>query len=185
MPIREALALLGIGTLGGVWAVALGNKRVQRPQRVAMLDARTQMQVQLDALRARTGMVSRHVELTPQAHGLIDEVVEHQVLIDAILARAAGPEDVEELTDDVSEAFVRIEEAGVLIGIHLPADDRFFGLCRIDPEHGPSGEDVVDDRPVCDACATAARDGRPPARRQVTQNGRPIVFDELPPASQL
>ncbi len=183
MPVREALALLGIGTLGGVWAVAWGNKRVQRPQRVAMLDARTQIQVQLDALRARTGMLSRHPELTPQAHRLIDEVVENQVLIDAILARAAGPKDVEELTDEVGEAFARIEEAGVLMGIDLPADDRFLGLCRIDPEHGPSGADVLDHRPVCAACAAAARDGRPPPRRQVTQNGRPIAFDELPPSS--
>lgn len=178
MPVRETIALLGIGALGGLWAVAWGTKRVERPRRVAMLDARTQMQVHLDALRARTGLLARRPDLPPRARELLDEVVEQEVLIDAVLARAAAPDEVHELWEEVNEAFLRIEEAGELVDVALPANRPFAGLCAIDPQHGPVAPDaLIDDRHVCTACAEAAANGSPPAVRNVTTNGRPIAFD--------
>lgn len=185
MAVRETIALLGISALGGVWAVAWGTKRIERPRRVAMLDARTQMQVHLDALRARTGLLSRRPDLVAEARELLDEVVEQEILIDAVLARAAALDDVHGLWDEVNEAFLRIEEAGEIVGVPLPAHRPFAGLCALDPQHGPAVPDaLIDGRAVCAGCAESAAGGSRLPVRQVTENGRPVAFDVARARSQ-
>ena len=180
MALREVGALLGLGALGGTWAVAWSARRAQLPERTAMLDARTQVQVRLDALRIRTSTLARR-ELPTEARQLVDEVVEQQVLIHALLSRAASVEDVTDLDAEVDDGFTSIEDAAALIGEHMPADAPFAGLCAIDPSHGTAmaradheGATVF----VCGDCARAAEGGELPARRQVTIGGRPVVFDD-------
>lgn len=180
MPLREVGALLGLGALGGTWAVAWSARRAQLPQRTAMLDARTQVQVRLDALRARTATLARR-DLPPEARHLVDEVVEQQVLIDAILSRTATVEDVTDLDAEIEDAFMSIDEAATLVGAHMPADAPFAGLCAIDPAHGSATVPVAHADSiviVCRDCARTATGSDVPPRRQVTVGGRPVVFDD-------
>ena len=180
MPLREVGALLGLGALGGTWAVAWSARRAQLPQRTAMLDARTQVQVRLDALRARTATLARR-DLPPEARHLVDEVVEQQVLIDAILSRTATVEDVTDLNAEIEDAFMSIDEAATLVGAHMPADAPFAGLCAIDPAHGSATVPVAHADSiviVCRDCARTATGSDVPPRRQVTVGGRPVVFDD-------
>lgn len=175
MSLRDTSALIGLAALGGTWAVAWGNRRVQRPQRTAMLDARLNVQVRLDALRARTAELGRH-ELTEDARRLVDEAVEDQVLIDAVLSRAASVDDVRDLDPQIESALMAIEEAADYVGLAMPAHDPFAGLCTIDPTHGLGGT-AGDSRGLCVDCAEAARAGNAPSRRQVTRDGQPVPFD--------
>ncbi len=180
MPLREVGALLGLGALGGTWAVAWSARRAQLPQRTAMLDARTQVQVRLDALRARTATLARR-DLPAEARHLVDEVVEQQVLIDAILSRTATVEDVTDLDAEIEDAFMSIDEAATLVGAHMPADAPFAGLCAIDPAHGSAAAPVAHADSiviVCRDCARTATGSAVPPRRQVTVGGRPVVFDD-------
>ncbi len=180
MALREVGALLGLGALGGTWAVAWSARRAQLPERTAMLDARTQVQVRLDALRARTAALARR-DLTGQARRLVDEVVEQQVLINAILSRTATVEDVTDLHAEIEDAFMSIGEAAALVGAHMPADAPFAGLCAVDPGHGVATTPVAHDDgivTVCGDCANAAAESELPGRRQVTIGGRPVAFDD-------
>lgn len=180
MALREVAALIGLGGLGGTWAVAWANRRAQLPERTAMLDARTQVQVRLDALRARTAALARR-DLPPEARLLIDDVIEQEVLVDAILSRAATVTDVTDLEAEIDDAFMSIDEAATLVGASMPADAPFAGLCAVDPGHGLATSPVAnrdDIVLVCDVCADDAAERVLPARRQVTIRGRPVDFDD-------
>lgn len=181
MAVTEVGTLLGLGVLGGLWAVAWGHRR-SAVERSAMLDARTQLQVRLDAVRARTAILSR-MDPPPQTRRLLDEVVERQVRIDSVLSRAASPGDVHELDSEIGAALESLERAATLVGEEMPAADPFAGLCRVDPEHGPGASvatDGLDGWKLCSNCADAAGEGRLPPRRQVTRAGRPVPFDQVP-----
>jgi len=183
MGVREVGALLGLGALGGTWAVAWAQRRVDRPGRAAMLDARTGLQVRLDALRARTAALAQR-DLPPAARALVDRVIEQEVLVAAVLSRAASADDVREVDAVIEDAFVSVEEAAALIGDHMPADDPFAGLCSIDPAHGrASMAPPAACGPTCEECAAAIADGATPERRQVTRYGRPVPFDAGPDPS--
>lgn len=174
MALREVGALIGLAALGGTWAVAMGHRRVLRPERTAMLDARTQVQVRLDALRARIAILNRH-DLPPLARRLVDHAVEDHVLIDAVLSRAASVDDVVELTPQIDDALVSIEQAASQIGVEMPANQPFAGLCSIDPAHGAADSTAAGS--PCLTCALAIAAGNPPSPRRVTQAGRPVPFD--------
>jgi hypothetical protein len=181
MSVREPGALIGLAALGGTWAVALAHRRAQLPERTAMLDARTQVQVRLDALRARTAELARR-EIPAEARSLVDEVVEQQVLINAVLSRAATADDVTDLADEIDDAFQSIEEAASLVGIDMPAEAPYEGLCGLDPAHGVAIERVVhggETKDVCAGCARLGASAALPQRRQVTLAGRPVPFDEV------
>jgi hypothetical protein len=178
MAVQEVGGLLGLGVLGGLWAVAWGLRRGAR-DRSAMLDARTQFQVNLDAVRARTAALSRR-DLPQEARGLIDQVVEQQVLVDAVLSRASSPADIDELIPELDDALASLERAAELTGLHMPAADPFDGLCQIDPAHGLAAATVADGDGawrVCETCARTSESGRLPARRHVTHEGRPVPFE--------
>ena len=180
MSVREVGALLGLGALGGTWAVAWAHRRAQLPERTAMLDARTQIQVRLDALRARASALARR-DLPPEARSLVDDVVEQQVLIHAILSRAATVEDVTDLDAEIDDAFMSIDQAAVMVGAHMPAASPFAGLCATDPAHGTATDEAVDAGvtiAVCADCARSATGPGLPARRRVTHQGRPVHFDD-------
>jgi hypothetical protein len=183
--LREVGALLGLAALGGTWAVAWANRRAQLPQRTAMLDARTQVQVRLDALRARTAALARR-DLPDEARRLVDDVVEQQVLIDAVLSRAASVEDVTDVDAEIEDAFISIDQAAALIGDYMPADAPFAGLCTIDPAHGPAtGVGHIGAPATCQGCEAAARRGERLDRRQVTRTGRPVPFDSVDDGSTI
>ena len=179
MALREVGALLGLAALGGTWAVAWANRRAQLPERTAMLDARTQVQVRLDALRARTAALA-HRDLPAEARRLVDDVVEQQVLIDAVLSRAANVEDVTDVDAEIEDAFISIDQVAVMVGEYMPADAPFAGLCAIDPAHGPATGVGREGMPAtCPDCETAVRRGDPLDRRQVSSLGRPVAFDDV------
>jgi hypothetical protein len=180
MALREVAALIGLGGLGGTWAVAWANRRAQLPERTAMLDARTQVQVRLDALRARTAALARR-DLPDEARAFVDDVIEQEVLVDAILSRAATVADVTDVEAEIDDAFMSIDEAATLVGAHMPADAPFAGLCAVDPGHGLATSPVARDDDivlVCDVCADDAAERALPPRRQVTILGRPVDFDD-------
>ena len=181
MALRETGSLIALGLLGGLWATAWGHRRAQQPDRTAMLDARTQIQVRLDALRARTALLARR-DLPPEARALVDQVVEQEVLVHAVLSRAATPADVHDVEGEIEDALISIEEAAARVGLVMPSDDPYRGLCGIDPGHGlaTSQADLGDGEPVavCDDCANRA-DEHLLRRREVTAGGRPVAFDEV------
>jgi hypothetical protein len=180
MAVREVAALLGVSALGGLWAAAWGIRRSERPKRIAMLDARTQLQVRLDAVRARTAILARR-PLPADAKQLVDEVVERQVLIDAVLSRAGSVADLEAIEPDVAAANRALEQAADLVGLDMPADAPYAGLCGADPGHGPA-EAIIDVNggiEVCERCAEAAERGEPVGRRMVCVGGRPAPFDAV------
>lgn len=180
MALNEVGAMLGLAALGGTWAVAWSARRAQLLERTAMLDARTQIHVRLDALRMRTSALARR-DLPVEARRLVDEVVEQQVLILAQLSRAATVDDVTDLDAEVGGGFILIDEAAALVGAHMPAGAPFAGLCAIDPSHGTATVRVDQAGAtisVCPDCALAAEGGELPARRRVTIAGQPVVFDD-------
>jgi len=183
MAVREAGALLALGALGWIWAVAVAQRRLRGPERSAMLDARTQLQVRLDALRARTAILARR-DLPAQARELVDRVVEQEVLVAAVLSRAANVEDVADVDGEVEDAFITVEEAAAMVHLDMPAGDPFAGLCWVDPAHGeasthPPGAAGA----TCAECAAVFAHGVTPERRQVTRAGRPVPFDEAAPGT--
>lgn len=125
--MRESIGLLMLAVFGGIVAVAWGNRRLARPTRLEMVDARTQLQVLLDALRARTAVLSRRDDLTPGARSAVDEVVFAHVLIDSTLARAASASEVNELRPEIYDCLMKLEYAADEIGLVLPADEPFRG----------------------------------------------------------
>ena len=177
MAVREVAALLGLGGLGGLWAVAWGTRRAERPARIAMLDARTQIQVRLDAVRARTAILARRT-LPDDARRLLDDAVERQVLMDAVLSRAASVAELRALEREVDAANRSLEQAGELVELVMPADAPFAGLCGVDPAHGPaeSSVDLDGELDVCAECADAASRGEAIRRRLVCVDGRPVPF---------
>jgi hypothetical protein len=175
MALREVGAVLGLGALGGVWAVAWGARRGQRVERSAMLDARTQVQVLRDALRARAAMLAQR-EAAPEVRAVIDDVVEQQVLVDALLSHAASVEDVRDVVPEISAALESLEGVAGAVGLRMPADRPYEGLCFADPAHGPP---VGSDPGLCAECAAAAEAGAPPSRRMVSVVGRPVPFDTI------
>ena len=175
--IRATVVLLLMAVFGGVIAVAWADRRMGRPDRLRMLDARTQLQVLLDALRARTAILARRDDLDAEARAHVDDVVLTHVLIDSTLARAATAQEVDTLRPQVHKCRVSLETAGATVGLDLPADRPFVGLCSRDPQHGPSvsgGESGV-----CGDCAAAIGEGDPPPVRLVAHNGRPVPFDQI------
>lgn len=170
--------MLGLAGLGGTWAVAWGNRRLASPTRVAMLDARTQFQVRLDALRARTAILTRRDDLPPSARALVDDVVMSHVLIDSTLARASSADEVTGLIPDVERCLAKLDAAATTVAVAMPADRPFAGLCENDPQHGPA---VVptDGRQVCSACGEAAEAGTPRQVRLVARGGQPIPFHQI------
>ena len=177
MAIREVGALLGLGALGGLWAVAWGTRRAEQPERIEMLDARTQLQVRLDAVRARTAILARHA-LPDDAQRLLDQVVERQVLIDAELSRAASVDELRRLEPEVVAASRSLEQAGELVELEMPAAAPFAGLCGVDPGHG-AAETMIHldgELEVCAACAAAASRGETIRLRRVCIDGRPVPF---------
>ena len=177
MAVREVGALLGLGALGGLWAVAWGTRRAEQPVRIAMLDARTQLQVRLDAVRARTAILARR-SLPDEARRLLDDAVERQVLMDAVLSRAATVAELRALETEVDAANRSLQQAGELVELVMPADEPFAGLCGVDPGHGPaeSSLDLDGGLDVCAECADAASRGDAIHRRMVCVDGRPVPF---------
>jgi hypothetical protein len=177
MAIREVGALLGLGVLGGLWAAAWGIRRTEQPQRIAMLDARTQLQVRLDAVRARTAILARR-DLADDARSLLDGAVEQQVLIDAVLSRAASVAEIRSVAAGVDAANRSLEQAGELVDLAMPADAPFAGLCGVDPGHGAAETTVALDGEldVCAECADAVGRGEAIRVRMVWVDGRPAPF---------
>ncbi len=160
-------------------AVAWGNRRLGSPDGDAMIDARTQLQVRLDALRARAILLRRHPGITPDLLATIDQVIEHQVLINGDTAAAGSAAVIHRLDLRVDEAFVTLQQVGDAIGVDAPADDPFAGLCSIDPEHGAATVTAPDGDMICAGCLVAIDSGEVPERRQVSRMGHPVPFDAL------
>jgi hypothetical protein len=181
MAYREVGALLGLAALGGLWAAAWGARRAQRTERVRMVDARTQLQVRLDALRARTAALARGGGLSPAGRSLVDAAVERQVMIDSTLSRAATPDDIATIAPELAAAESAIAAASELAGHHVSLERPFSGLCGMDPGHGQAVTEITTPEgifAVCSVCADAAGDGDVPHRRMVSVEGRPVPFDE-------
>ena len=178
MALRETGSLIALGLLGGLWATAWGHRRVQLPERTAMLDARTRVQVRLDALRARTAALARR-DLPAEARALVDQVVEQEVLVHAVLSRAATAEDVTDVEAEIDDALIGVEEAAAIVGLHMPADEPFRGLCANDPGHGiaTSYTPGAATPSECGDCAAVRATGGIPRHREITWEGRPVPFD--------
>ncbi len=174
--MREDVLLLCLAAFGGIVAVAWGNRRISAPDGDAMIDARTQLQVRLDALRARAIMLRRHEGLTPALLSTIDQVIEHHVLVDGVTASAGSAEELRTLDARLEGAFLTLEQVGRAIGVDAPADDPFAGLCSMDPEHGPATATGPDGEGLCASCRRKRVSGEPLEPRRVSRRGRPVPF---------
>lgn len=181
--MQPELALICLAILGGLWAVAWGNRRVGVPDKDRMVDVRTQLQVRLDALRARAVQLRRSSSLDDDARARVDQVIEHHVIIDSVLASAGSADDVERLRPQVERSLRTLEEAAAGTGLDLPADRPFHGLCANDPEHGPEVATDESGRRICGRCRDDIVAGRHPTRRLVSADGNPVPFDALPERS--
>jgi len=179
--VRASVALMILAMFGGVVSVAWGNRRLTRPNRLAMVDARTQLQVLLDALRARTAVLTRRDDLPAGARRQVDLVVMEHVFIDATLARAATAEEVDGLRPQLQNCLVTLEAAASNVGLELPAARPFKGLCSIDPQHGAATSSPDGDG-LCRACIHAIGTGVELPIRMVAKAGRPVPFDEIDPS---
>jgi len=174
--VPEEIALICVAVIGGLWAVAWGTRRVAVPDKDRMVDVRTQLQVRLDALRARAVFLRRHPQVTGDLRRQVNQVIEHHVLIDSVLASAGSAEEVATLQPQVDDALRTLEEAAERVGLSLPADRPFDGLCANDPQHGPAEEG---DGAVCAACRQEIARGETPVRRLVSVDGAPRPFDAV------
>ncbi|HRC08388.1 MAG TPA: hypothetical protein PLV41_09240 [Miltoncostaeales bacterium] len=176
--IRASVALLILAMFGGMVSVAWGNRRLTRPNRLAMVDARTQLQVLLDALRARTAVLTRRDDLPSAARREVDAVVMEHVFIDATLARAATADEVDRLRPQLHACLVTLEHAAESVGLNLPATQPFAGLCSIDPQHGAATSSPDGDG-LCRACIAAIGTEVELPVRMVAKDGRAVPFDEI------
>ena len=176
--IRTSVALMILAMFGGLVSVAWGNRRLTRPNRLAMVDARTQLQVLLDALRARTAVLTRRDDLPTAARRAVDGVVMEHVFIDATLARAATADEVDGLRPQLQQCLVELEQAASTVGLDLPAELPFKGLCSIDPQHGAATSSPDGDG-LCRTCISAIATGVELPVRMVAKDGRPVPFDEI------
>ncbi len=143
-----------------------------------MVDARTQLAVLLDALRARTAVLSRRDDLPSAARADVDDAVLTHVMIDSTLARAATADEVNSLRYQVFACLAKLEHAGQFVKLDLPADQPFHGLCSIDPQHGAATASP-DGPGLCRSCVDATMNGVPRAVRLVAKHGRPVPFDQI------
>lgn len=177
--MHEDLFLLCLAALGGIMAVAWGSRRLGARDGDAMIDARTQLQVRLDALRARAIVLRRHDGLSPDLQASLDQVIEHHVLIDGVVKKAGTATEVRALEPRLHDAFVTLEQVGRELGVDVPADRPFVGLCSFDPEHGGATMRTASGDEVCPRCRIAVEGGKTPRQRQVSEGGQPLPFTAL------
>jgi hypothetical protein len=177
---RPVLILLGIALAGGAWAAAAGMGRRERGERRGMAEARARLRVCLDAMRARAMALARTPGLAPGAREHVQHALGTYAETVASLQETRHPDEVEELIPRVRAG---LEELAGAAGIG-PDEGPFAGLCAVDPAHGAAtGTDRIPDlpepAPLCAACLAAVEEGRAPARRRLSVDGRPVPFDEL------
>ncbi|MCU0306448.1 MAG: hypothetical protein MUE51_01515 [Thermoleophilia bacterium] len=179
---RGLLALLGLALIGGAWAAAWGVRRERRHQRIALVDARARAAVQLDALAARADALAVRDDLPPAARPDLDRAIASARSVKAELDQARSAADVDLALPELRAGLAAVAEAQGATGDPV-GDDPFWGLCRVDPGHGPAVAEATpagagDAVPVCARCAERAAQGEPPARRMVPVGGHPVPFDE-------
>ncbi len=183
--MSEDLLLLCLAALGGIFAVAWGSRRIGVPDGDAMVDARTQLQVRLDALRARAILLRRHPEVTDTGLARIDGVIEKQLTIQGDTEKAGTAEDIRALESQLAGAFLTLEQVGRQMGVDAPADLPFAGLCHFDPQHGAAESSTSAGNAVCTRCAAALADGEDLRQRQVADGGRPVPFTAIAERSEM
>lgn len=175
----EELLLLCLAALGGMMAVAWGSRRIRTRDGDSIIDARTQLQVRLDALRARAILLRRHETVTPALLVRIDEVIAQQVTVGAATKKAGTADDLRALESRLADAFTTLEQVGREMGVDAPAALPFAGLCHFDPQHGAAATRMPPGDEVCPRCAAALAEGKALRQRQVSEEGRPVPFTAL------
>lgn len=163
--LRELLVLLLLGGLGAAWAVAWGTHRTDRQARTAVNEARMQLRVWLDALRAQAMAASTGPRLPPADLRAVEGVL--AMCADTLSglhdARTVG--DVGALAPRVAAGYAALRAAAGTPGRDAP----FAGLCATDPAHGraiaPPPDDPGGPDALCRDCRRLAeRDGVPAPR---------------------
>ena len=142
--------------------------------------------MRLDALRARSGALARRGDLPPAARPRIERALGTYAEVVAALQEARTTEAVDALVARIDRALEGLAEAAADAGAPFDPARPFAGLCATDPGHGPASAEgpvvgIDGPAPVCLACREAADGGRPPERRMLSRDGRPVPFDAPPP----
>jgi hypothetical protein len=181
---REAMTLLGLAVLGGVWAVAVGTRRRARVARQELVEARAAMRVYLDALRARASALARGGRLPKAARPRVESALGAYADAISALQQAGSVDEVARLAPRVRSGLDDLAAAGRAAGEPWASeDDPFAGLCGADPAHGPAdGEAALEAGaapvPLCARCREMAERGEPVPLRLVPVRGRPVPFRE-------
>lgn len=180
---RAIAGLLALGALGAAWAVAWGLRRERKGRRGELAEARGYLATCVDAARARAGALGSRADLGDEARAKVDAALVHESDALARLRAADSAADVELVLPPLRAALHELAEAGASIGLDLPADRPFAGLCAVDPAHGTTdGQAPVEGRgvvPVCADCAALAGRGDRLVRRMVATPAGPVPFDQM------
>ena len=172
---RTILIFIGVGLLGGLWALALGSGRSERRARRELAEARARTRICLDALRARATALMRRDDLPPPAREHVGRALGTYADALTSLQEMRGVGQVDALAPDVHAGMEEIARAADAVGADMPSEDPFAGLCALDPAHGPR----LDAAPLCEKCDDAAGRGEPPLPRMLAVDGRPVPFDAV------
>lgn len=172
---RTILMLLGVGLLGGLWALAVGSGRGERRTRREVAEARARVRICLDALRARATALMRRDDLPAPARESVGRALNTYAEAVTSLQEMRGVRQVDALAPEVHAGMDEIARAAESVGESMPSDDPFAGLCAVDPAHGPSAPGTA----MCEACDEAIGRGEPPLPRMLAVDGRPVPFDAV------
>ena len=177
--IRDLVLLVGLALLGGAFAIGWGLRREERRVRDRAMEVRGVLTVYADALGVRAALLAARRGQTIEARALVEAVDAYHLAAAALVDHAMTEAELAEGAASLRSGLLDAEQAGVLLGLELPAAQPFDGLCSVDPAHGPLAH-TGQDRLLCAACVDRLRAGHELVPRRVLIGGLPVPYRDAP-----
>lgn len=180
---RDVMVLLAIAALGAAWAVAWGLRRERREARGDLAEMRGWLDACQAAAKERAAVLTARNDLDDAARSRVSSALADLATSESLLRGADDLAAITEALPPLRSSLAALAEAAATVGVDLPPEDPFRGLCTVDPSHGPArSEAPVDGRgdvPVCSACADGAAHGETLRPRLVPTPDGPVPYDEI------
>jgi len=177
--LRDLVLLVGLALCGAAAAIGWGIRREQHAAHRRAMEVRGVLRVYADALGARIAQLNGCGD-GREALALIEAADANHLAAGVLITRATTPKDLVQAAQSLTHGFGDAARAGELIGIAMPADQPFAGLCLNDPAHGAAVLDADEREGLCAACADAHARGEHISSRRVTVAGQPVGYRIAP-----
>ncbi len=183
------LALLAVG--GGAVAYSMNKKKKQRAveEKRQLEEVKAVAMEDLVALGDDLRALDLQVEMPsadPRAKQQYVQALGHYEIATRNLDRAQRPQDLQQVTEALTEGRYAIDAAEARLNGREPAERR--AMCFFDPRHGPSVEDVMwtpahgtpREVPACAEDAQLVKQGASPHSREITVAGQRVPYWDAP-----